>query len=521
MPSTWSTSTKPQDGQFLARSGLSSRSPQPSGANSKQSSERLSCIRTQVHQVQPNIDEMEYGVVPFRSISHSSGSPPSGHSHLYRIASDCVCPRERMRPNQGDVQSLTRKDAETNVAIPTVMPRTRMQWTMDREPDRSDKLNKQKDDLSSLQEMQVVANIASVSPQFKLKFIKLLSYDFKNLREIAQRLIGSKDHPNQNLLPRPCISDLIRASLPSVDRDRARENPSSQAGPDIGSTEPTRDILPEQNQKIAVFRLARENREPDAVPLEAQQSSVPQVVRQLLAPDSGLFEGLEKGATPEGKLLQEIEKLASIRPVPPGVATLPTQRIEVTFDGSRTSNSERAKKTSYDFITATNGTSGPTGTAKSIRAIEPPPLPLPERSLIDRLSRQMLEEAVPEIRKLRELSTAGGLDATHKEPHYPPNGSLALSYNNTLLNNQTTHLADEMPTLSEWSEFSAKLLKLRMHASAEVTNPPSLTDAGTFRRLDYQIRGIIERQRRLLEGSEKAVPTRLLAAPLPMPRGRM
>ncbi len=49
--------------------------------------QRLSCIRTQVHQVQPNIDEMEYGAVPFRSISHSSGSPPSGHSHLYRIAS--------------------------------------------------------------------------------------------------------------------------------------------------------------------------------------------------------------------------------------------------------------------------------------------------------------------------------------------------------------------------------------------------------------------------------------------------
>lgn len=185
---------------------------------------------------------------------------------------------------------------------------------MDREPDQSDKVNEEQEDPSSLQEMQGAANIATACQKFTLININNIFHEFKSLREMVQRLVGSRDRPSRNLVPPLCISDLIGASLESVHWDRAGENPSRQASPDIRSSEPTRDTLPEQDKKIAGLRPARKNHEHGALQFEAQpaqQSSVPQVVRQLLAPDSGLFERLERGATPEGKLLKEIDKIAS------------------------------------------------------------------------------------------------------------------------------------------------------------------------------------------------------------------
>lgn len=161
-------------------------------------------------------------------------------------------------------------------------------------------------------------------------------------------------------------------------------------------------------------------------------------------------------------------------------------------DDQGTSNSERTKRLSNEWVIPINSPSGPMETATSNQSIEPPPIRLPVRSSTDRLSRQMLEEAVPKIRELQKLSTAGGPDATY----YAPSESSVLFYNskNFLNNNQTTYLADEMPTLSEWSEFSAKLLKLHEHACEETARPSSFTDACTSPRLDDQIRGIIERQ---------------------------
>ncbi len=140
--------------------------------------------------------------------------------------------------------------------------------------------------------------------------------------------------------------------------------------------------------------------------------------------------GWKKRRLRTARLLQEMENLVSRRLIPSGVEATQIQSPEVRPHDRQTSFSDGIDELANDFTILRTCFPSRLETATPARSIESPLLRSPEQSLTSKSSRQVLEEAIPSIRELREIGSPSATGDRNPESHDSQNINNFLLYSN-------------------------------------------------------------------------------------------